>query len=222
MAPSVTSALVPFLGRLSPEGARVVQALAVKKVQGTRVLLRRGDPVDGAYFVVGGAFRVYYLTPEGREATLYRVEPGETCVLALTATFNQTAYPAWVESGPRGAAFLQLPGQALQRLYDTEPEFRRFIFHVLAGRIFDLMSTLEEVGSARVEQRLARLLLREARDGTVRTSQARLAAELGTAREVVSRAVRSLKATGVVGGRRLELRVLRPEALRAVAQGRST
>ncbi len=86
-----------------------------------------------------------------------------------------------------------------RELYNAEPSFRSFVFEVLSGRVFELMTRLEEVGSLRVEQRLAAFLLEAAdADGAVAMSQARLAAHLGTAREVVFRALRTMSDAGLV------------------------
>jgi CRP/FNR family transcriptional regulator len=183
MAAGVTKDHFPFFDQLSEAGRRELLAHPVQKVPGPKPLLSRGDPVDGAFLVVGGAMRIFYLTQEGREATLYRVEPGGTCILALTATFNEEPYPAWVESGARGVSFVKVPAPSFRRLFDGEVAFRNFIFGVLSARVFELMQVLEEAGTARMEQRLAKFLLRDG-EPTVRASQARSASELGTAREV--------------------------------------
>ena len=169
--------------------------------------------------MVGGALRVYYLTPEGREATLYRVEPGGTCILALTATMNEEPYPAWVESSARGAAFVRVPDAAVRRLLDGEPAFRGFAFRALSGRVFELMRVLEEVGTTSLEQRLARFLLQGADErGAVPATQERIAAELGTAREVVFRGLRSLSTRGLVRTSRGRVVLVDPAGLEAVAR----
>lgn len=219
MAADVTGAHFPFFEALTDGGRRELIAHRVQTVAEPRLLLSRGDPVDGAYLVVGGSMRVFYLTAEGREATLYRVEPGGTCILALTATFNEEPYPAWVESGPRGVSFVKVPAPSFRRLFDSEVAFRNFIFGVLSGRVFELMQVLEEAGTARMEQRVAKFLLRGA-DGerTVRVSQARIASELGTAREVVFRTLRSLSARGLVKTGRVRVSIIDPEGLSRVAE----
>ncbi|MFO0728984.1 MAG: cyclic nucleotide-binding domain-containing protein, partial [Myxococcota bacterium] len=89
--------LFPFFRQLSPRGRGEIDALRTTAVDPNAPLLRRGDDAGGAYLVLEGALRVYYLTEEGREATLYRVEPGGTCVLALSSTLSARPYPAWVE-----------------------------------------------------------------------------------------------------------------------------
>jgi len=219
MAEGLTGAHFPFFEQLTEAGRRELVSHPVQRVSGPKLLLSRGDPVDGAYLVVGGAIRVFYLTQEGREATLYRVEPGGTCILALTATFNREPYPAWVESGPRGVSLVRVPSVPFRRLFDTEVAFRDFIFGVLSGRVFELMQVLEEAGTARMEQRLAKFLLRGAgADRTVQASQARIASELGTAREVVFRTLRSLSNRGLVKTGRVCVSILDPEGLQRVAE----
>jgi CRP/FNR family transcriptional regulator len=220
MKGAFTAAQFPFLSRISPGARSELVALGARRSAPLQLLLQKGDVVDGAYFVVGGSLRVYYITAEGREATLYRVPSGGTCVLAMTASLGDEPYPAWVQAESDGALFVLLPKLVLRRLLDEEAAFRELIFGVLSGRVFELMCTLEEAGTQRVEQRVARHLLRRVgADGSVRASQSGIASDLGTAREVVSRALRSLAARGVVETGRGRVVILdRPELDRLAGQ----
>jgi CRP/FNR family transcriptional regulator len=208
----------PSLTRLKPESRRELFTFSATRVKRRQRLLQRGDTVDGAYFIIGGSLRVYYVTAEGREATVYRVEQGGTCILAVTSSFNAEPYPAWVQAESDGAAFVLLPNPVFRRVFDSEPAFREFILAVLSRRVFELMRALEEAGSARMDQRVARYLVgRTGADGMVRASQAGIASDLGTAREVVFRALRSLSARGLVETGRVRIKVLDVQALRRVA-----
>src|SRR6476661_243780 len=62
-------------------------------------ILVKGQRVSGAYVVISGQLRVFTLSPDGHEATLYLINPEETCVLALNCIFNDLLYPAWVGAG---------------------------------------------------------------------------------------------------------------------------
>ena len=62
-------------------------------------ILAKGQRISGAYVVISGQLRVFTLSPDGNEATLYVINPHETCVLALNCIFNDLLYPAWVEAG---------------------------------------------------------------------------------------------------------------------------
>jgi CRP/FNR family transcriptional regulator len=205
----LTETQFPFLGRLTEESRRELGSLpTAKALPGTR-LLRRGDPADGAYLVVDGSLRVYYITQEGREATLYRVEPGGTCILSLTSTFDRAPFPAWVDAGPRGGEYVRVPSDVLHRLVDSETALRHFVLGVLSGRVFELMCAIEEIGSIQMEQRVARYLLRRREsDDCVRVSQIGIASDLGTAREVVFRALRALAERQLIQTGRMRIRII--------------
>lgn len=209
----------PFLAGSSATTQALVNALPVQQVEPHRPVLHRGDAVDGVFLVVGGSLRVFYIAADGHEATLYRVRPGQTCILALTAAFRSEPYPAWVETEDATLSYVLVPGEMFSRLYDAEPSFRSFVFEVLSGRVFELMSRLEDLGSLRVEQRLAAFLLDTAdASGEVAMSQARLAAHLGTAREVVFRALRTMSQAGLVTTSRGRVRLVDVAGLRRLHQ----
>ncbi len=208
----------PFLVSASEQTRALLDGLPVREVTPHTALLRRGDPVEGVFLVTSGALRVYYLTADGHEATLYWVRQGQTCILALTAAFQQERYPAWVETDRDTLRYVLVPGKLFRELYHQEPSFREFVFQVLSNRVFELMTRMEELGSLRVEQRLAAFLLvnRDERD-VVAMSQARLASHLGTAREVIFRALRSMAGRGIVATSRGQVRLLDRGALARLA-----
>lgn len=200
---SMTSAppleLFPTLAELSPEGRALLTA-STKYLccGGGTPLVARGDLVTGAYLVEEGALRVYYVSAEGREGTLYWVEPGQSCILALNCMFSRLAYPAWVES--EGASRVRIvPGDVYRRLFATEPAVQSFTFDVLSGRLFELMALIEETASQGLEARVAALLLRRPKGGAeVSVTQEQIARHLATSREVVSRVLRGLVARRVI------------------------
>jgi len=206
----------PFIALLGEAGRCALAALPTRRAAAATQLLQRGDAVDGMFLVSQGVLRVYHISAEGREVTLYRVEPGQTCILALTAAYRREPYPAWVESGPAGARFVVVPHAQLHALLAAEEALRAFVFEALSGRVFELMARLAEASVERVEARLVALLLRRAdAAGTVVMTQAQLAAELGTAREVVFRALRELAQARLVRTGRGHVQVLERARLEA-------
>jgi len=69
-----------------------------------------------------------------------RARPGQTCILALTAAFRGDPYPAWVETEDEQLSFVLVAGAMFRQLCNAEPPFRSFVFEVLSGRVFELMS----------------------------------------------------------------------------------
>jgi len=151
-----------------------------------------GERVSGVIVVLRGQLRVYTLTPDGNEATLYMIRPGETCVLAMNCVFKELAYPAWVDAGP-GTMVAIIAGPDYRTLFDREPSIRGMTFESFSSVVFTLMGELEAVHSFKLEQRLSRFLLTHRRpDGIVRMTQQEIASHLGTTREVIARLMRRL------------------------------
>jgi CRP/FNR family transcriptional regulator, anaerobic regulatory protein len=207
-----------FYSDLAIESKRVLQRGAVlRSAPADRVLVRKGDHVAGAYLVVGGALRVYNIDARGRETTLYWIEPGDSCVLALNCLFADVLYPAWVQA-ERPSRIVVIDPATYIALFASDRAIQRFTFDTLAGRVFELMTVLEEVVSSDKEQRLANLLVRKCNgQRVVAMSQARMAAHLGTAREVVTRILRQFEAKGLVRVTRGSTTVLDSKRLVALA-----
>ncbi len=156
----------------------------------TTEVLRKGQQISGAYFVVSGQLRVFTLTPKGNEATLYLINPGETCVLALNCIFNDLFDPVWVEAKPKTKVAI-IYGALYRALFELESAIRNMTVQTFSTVVFRLMAELEEIHSYKLEQRLASFLLAHASiDGAVRMTQQEIASHLGTTREVIARILR--------------------------------
>ena len=161
-------------------------------------VLTKGQRVSGAYVVISGHLRVFTLSPDGQEATLYSINAHETCMFALNCIFNDLLYPAWVTAGsPTRVAMI--PGHVFRTLFDSEAAIRDMTVHAYSTLVFRLMSELEEVHYSTLDQRLANFLLLHAKsDGTVQLTQQEIASHLGTTREVIARGLGHLAAEGQI------------------------
>jgi len=189
-----------FAREMRPETrARLHADLTLKAVPPGSDILHPGDAVNGVYLVRSGAIRVYYVGPDGREGTLYWIEPGQSCILALNSLFTDIPYPAWAAAEEKGAEILSVSGPVFRALFAEDQAVQRFLFEQLSGRVFSLLQLLEETMRLPQEERLVLLLLERADEaGVIRMSQETLARHLGTIREVVSRLLRNLASQGVI------------------------
>ena len=164
-----------------------------------RELLARGDFVGGAYLVVAGELDVYIIDHEGREVSIYQVRARESCLFAINALFANVPYPAWVRVTSDRATILMIPAPVLKELHHQEKAIRDWVFGVQSQRIFDLVSTLEELQTLPVEARLRSFLLRSANsEHQIKQTHEAMARYLGTVREVVTRNLRIFADAGVV------------------------
>ncbi len=176
----------------------LAQSVVRKTPSRTVAVLHKGQAVSGAYLVLEGRLRVFSIAPNGTEATLYFIGPGETCVLALNCLFNDLLYPAWVQAEAPTAIAL-IPGSVYRRLFATEPTIQNLTVHALSTLVFRLMAELEHVHSSHHKERLAQfILMHAAADGSLRLTQQQLAQHLGTTREVIARLMQDFATRGVL------------------------
>jgi CRP/FNR family transcriptional regulator len=129
----------PLLERLS-EVSRAILSRSVVHLdcKTSEIILRQGQAAAGAFIVEQGRLRVYSLSAGGHEATLYTLERGETCVLALNCLFNDLLYPAWVEAEVDSRVVV-IPGQVYRRLFSREPVVQDLTVRSLSTAVFRLM-----------------------------------------------------------------------------------
>jgi CRP/FNR family transcriptional regulator, anaerobic regulatory protein len=151
------------------------------------MIFRPGKPPDSLLLLLEGRIRVQQVTEGGREIVLYRVEAGQSCILTTAAMLADEDYAAEgiAETDARAAA---IPRAIFDDLIARSRPFRNFIFQAYSMRIVDLFQVIEDVAFQRIDIRLAQCLIALARGSSrVEATHQQLAAELGTAREVISR-----------------------------------
>jgi CRP/FNR family transcriptional regulator, anaerobic regulatory protein len=210
----------PLLEELSPAGrSRLLAAARHVTLQPNTQVLQRGDEVAGAYLVERGALRVYYVSAEGREGTLYWIDPGQSCILALNCLFARLAYPAWVKSDSTETQVAVISGDAYRELFSAETALQRYTFDALATRLFDLMTLMQETASLGLEQRVAAHLLRRTGAAQVlETTHEQIARHLGSSREVVSRVLRNIARSGALSLSPRTITIVDAEKLRGLVE----
>ena len=210
----------PALAALSAERLDALLATApLVRLPAGSVLFGERQPCRGFPLLIEGSIRVVKAAPSGREILLYRVDPGEGCIVSGGCLLGHAEYTA------RGVAetdvvLVNLPAAAFRALIAEVEPFRRFVFAMYGERLADVMALVEEVAFRRLDARLAQLLVR--RGPVLEATHQSLADELGSVREIVSRLLRDFPARGWVKLERERVTVLQPQPLlRASGQVRS-
>ena len=200
---------------LRPLAARV--GAAPVRLRAGDVIYRPGDRARGWIVVVRGRVRVGLTAENGREILLYRLGPGDACLLSTSALLSDGDLPAEAVAETDAEAFV-VPTSQFERLIAEDAEFRREVLRGYASRVSSLVVMIEDVLFHALPQRLARWLLAQARDGVASATHQEIAAELGTAREVVTRALRHFERDGLIEIDRGHVRLIDRERLSALAR----
>ncbi len=201
----------PALQRLR-SSARLVQLPA-----GTPVFTTSGT-CENYLLVVSGRVRVELLAASGRQIVLYHVEAGQSCVLTTSCLLAGKPYPA--EGLTETDVSALVIGRAVfDELIEESAAFRQFVFATFSARLAAIIAKIEDVAFEPIDTRLARALIDiDHSDNGIRTTHQELAAEIGTAREVVSRHLKAFEAKGWVRLNRGEITILDPAALQTIAE----
>jgi CRP-like cAMP-binding protein len=214
-------ATVPGLDALSDETLKRLARCAVeRRFPSGAVLYRAGDDAAGLFIVLAGRVRVSR-SVASKSQILHSEGPGG--VLGEIPVFGGGGYPATATAAePTRCA--HVPADAVERLLREEPAFARFALRRIAVRARSLLTRIDELTARTIPARVAEFVLKRATREpgaafTLGMSQASLAEELGTAREVVVRALAALVDAGAIrraGRSRFEVR--RIAILRALAE----
>lgn len=209
-------AFYPNFVALSDAGLRdLLTEGQLRKVPAGTLMFDERQPCQAFPLLLEGSIRVSKVGSNGREIQLYRVAPGDACVLTSSCLLGNAAYNARGVA-ETGVTMLALPGSLFSRLLATEAAFRNYVFAVVFERLSELMQLVEAVAFRRLDRRLASLLLGKGK--VVRVTHQQLAEELGSVREIVSRLLKNFSDRGLVSVAREQIEVLDPRGLREIAE----
>lgn len=187
-----------FSGLSSTELESISKLVFEKSYERGEILLLEGETAEALYFVASGAVKVFKTSAEGKEQILTIIRPGET--FNEVPIFNGDLNPASAQAMVPVLLY-GIRKNDLEVILRKYPQVALNVIKVMANRLRHLVSLVEDLSFRRVIGRVARILLENAGDGAVprpRLTQRDMAAMAGTAREVVSRSLKTLEEDGVI------------------------
>ncbi|OGS95431.1 MAG: transcriptional regulator [Gallionellales bacterium RIFCSPLOWO2_02_FULL_57_47] len=179
------------------------------------VVFDENQPCQGFPLLLSGSIRVIKAAPNGRELQLYRVLPGESCILTSSCLLGHTRYQARGVS-EEALEMVLLPATSFHTLFGKHEAFRNYVFLLFSDRLTDLMQLVSAVAFQKLDQRLARLIV--SKSNPLHTTHQALADELGSAREIVSRLLKGFAEQGWVKLGREQIEVTDTASLRKFAE----
>ena len=183
-------ALYPALGGLPALWPK----LQTMSVPAGTPLFQENQACQGFPMVVHGEVRVSRSGANGRELELYRVSPGEMCLVSSASLFAHQPLTAHAVATSATTLAMLSPADFEAALADAG--FRNYVLGLFAARMADLSALIEAIAFQRLDSRLAATLLGHGQQ--VRVTHQALADELGTVREMVTRLLHRFERDGLV------------------------
>lgn len=210
---------VPYFSALSPvEIGRISRKALERSFARGEVLFLEGEPCQGLYVVKTGRVRIFKSSPEGREQVLLTASAGTT--FNEVPVFDGGANPASASALETTTVYI-IPEETMLSLLDGCPA-AQVITKLFAGRLRHLTTVVEDLSFRSVVSRLARLLLdlavvQEGSSPVPHLTQEEMATMVGSVRDVVGRALRTLEKSGAIKLEGQRLLVVDPEKLKTAS-----
>lgn len=197
---------------LSPEDRELVRRnLRVSDVSAGTVLFD-SKTCKGVLVVLSGIVRVYSVSESGREITLYRLFEGDICTLSISCLMGSMPMQAMIKADT-DCRVASLSNDVFAGIHAKYPDIQRYLLSTMNARLNDVMWVVEQVAFKGIDRRLAEYLLSRP-SPIIYSTHDQIAAEIGSAREVVSRMLKYFEKNGYVELSRGKMKVVDADGLR--------
>ena len=211
--------MLPFWGKISAAEREELCRSAAMAAYPRGASVHDGSGCSGVFLVRTGCLRLHILSEEGKDITLYRLYPGDLCMLSASCVLQAITFDVLVDAEEDSECCV-IGGPAFAALSERNPAVKIFALETAVRRFSDVMWVMQQILFLRMDQRLAIFLLDEAaRTGSdaLALTHEQIARYMGSAREVVSRMLKYFATEGMVEVSRGGIRLLDKKRLRLLA-----
>lgn len=189
-------------------------SLVLNYTKGTNI--HDGNECSGVIFVRSGSLRLYIMSDDGKEITLYRLHKGDMCMLSASCVLQTITFDVFVDAEEDSECYV-INGSAFAEVSDRNPKIKIFALETAVSRFSDVMWVMQQILFMSMDKRLAIFLLDESvriNSDTVTLTHEQIARYIGSAREVVSRMLKYFANEGIVEVSRKGIKILDKKHLR--------
>ena len=208
----------PFWDKLSTVDKETMCRTAhqVQFKKGTNI--HDGNECTGVILVKTGSLRLYMLSEEGKEITLYRIFPGEMCMLSASCVLETVTFDVFVDSEENSDCVV-IGGCIFEDLSRRMSEVKIFALETALARFSDVMWVMQQILFMSMDKRLAIFLVDESSkrgSDVITLTHEQIAKYMGSAREVVSRMLKYFASEELVEVSRGGIKILDKKRLRTL------
>lgn len=202
--------IFPFWNEISESDRNFIcrNSFALTYPKGTNI--HDGNECSGVIFVRSGSLRLYMMSENGKEITLYRLNKGDMCMLSASCVLKTITFDVFVDAEENSECYI-ISGSAFAAVSDRNPQIRIFALETAVSRFSDVMWVMQQILFMSMDKRLAIFLSDESartNSDTIILTHEQIARYIGSAREVVSRMLKYFANEGIVEVSRKGIKIL--------------
>lgn len=181
--------------------------------------IHNGNKCTGAFVVKSGCLRVYIMSDDGREVTLYRLYSGDMCMLSASCVIQAITFDVFVDAEENTECLL-INAPVYNSICEKYTDMKIYTLELAVSRFSDVMWSVQELLFKSLDKRLASFLWDETRrsgSDTLKMTHEQIAKYMNSAREVVSRMLKYFASEKIVELSRGGLKIIDSEKLRKLA-----
>ena len=212
---------IPYWSNLSEgEKSVLLNATVYRSYSKDEFIHGFSDACLGMIYVKSGSIRVYMISEEGREVTLFHITEGESCILSASCAMSGLSLEVELMS-EADTQILAVNAGTFKELMENNIYVKCFAYELSTKRLSSVVWVMQEILFSHFDERLARLLLsiyEKTDDKNIKMTQEAMAREVNSAREVVARMLKSFAAEGWIELNRGMIKLVDIDALREIAE----
>lgn len=179
---------------------RLQAAVALKRVVKGTIIHNGSADCTGLLLIKAGQLRAFMLSEDGREITIYRLFDMDICLFSAACMMRNIQFDITIEA-EKDSDIWVVPADVYMQIMKESAPVANYTNEIMAGRFSEVMWLIEQIMWKRQDARLAAFLVEESRleqSSVLKITHERIAAHLGTAREVITRMLRYFQSEGML------------------------
>lgn len=198
---SVLTDALPFWKDLTPDQQDyLVSGSSIQTFKKNQTIHSADTECIGMLLVISGSLRVYMLSEEGKDITLYRIHEGEACILSASCVLSSITFDVFIDAVD-DCEVLQISAPSISAVMKQNIYVECYAYKMATERFSDVMWAMQQIFFMSFDKRLAIFLLDEAaasRSDEIKMTHEQIARLMGSAREVVTRMLKYFSTEGYV------------------------
>lgn len=215
---STYSDVFPFWTEISEREKEFICNHSTDIVYNKGTTIHDSTECSGVIFVQSGCLRVYMMSDEGKDITLYRLYKGDMCMLSASCVLSSITFDVLIDAEEDSECYV-INGPAFMKISNDNPKVKIFSLETAVSRFSDVMWVMQQILFMSMDKRLAIFLLDESsRTGSdfIALTHEQIARYIGSAREVVSRMLKYFVNEDIVKSSRKGITIIDKQRLRAL------
>ncbi len=203
-----------FFEKLPNEAKSLIRSsLKIKEYQKDDIIHQNHQDCSGLIIIENGVIRAYINSETGKEITLYKLYENDICLFSASCALQNIGFSIHI-SCETDTKVAIIPIDTFNILNNEFKGFSDYVNKILSERFSDIMWLLEQVVFENMEKRLASYLLEETDESNIlKVTHEKIANDLGTAREVISRLLKHFERDELLVLKRNSIQIINEEKL---------